>query len=280
MSLQDLTDPPTAPSRSDDPDLFIERADAFVAWFATFVSEMSTLTAQLEATAALIAVAPAYADTLLKTIADSNLTPAADRGIYFTSGSAAALFNLTSVARTLLAQSSQANMRTTGLGLGTAATSNTGDFDAAGAASAAVSTHVAAGDPHSQYLLDSAVSAFALTLLDDVDAAAARTTLGVSALSVSSNSDGICISVPIGGTTYKFQWGRVTAGANTTGTVTFPEAFTDATKVSAVMNGTSDPTGFGAVSRGPTIYSISTTTASWSNGDDSSATGFWMAIGY
>lgn len=52
----------------------------------------------------------------------AGLTSAADKGIYFTGAGTAGTFDLTSVARTLLAQSSQANMRTTGLGLGTAAT--------------------------------------------------------------------------------------------------------------------------------------------------------------
>lgn len=45
------------------------------------------------------------------------LTSAADKGIYFTGSGAAATFDLTSVARTLAAQTTQALMRTTGLGM-------------------------------------------------------------------------------------------------------------------------------------------------------------------
>ena len=62
-------------------------------------------------------------------------------------------FAFTPVARTLVAQTTQALMRTTGLGLGTAATSNTGDFEPAGA----VATHEALPDPHTQYALESAL---------------------------------------------------------------------------------------------------------------------------
>lgn len=64
-------------------------------------------------------------------VAMAELTGAADKGVYFTSASAAATFDLTSVARTLLAQTTQALMRTAGLGLGTAATVNTGTSGAA-----------------------------------------------------------------------------------------------------------------------------------------------------
>jgi hypothetical protein len=61
-----------------------------------------------------------------KLAAISGLTPAADQIIYWTGASAAAMTGLTSVARTLISQTTQALMRTTGLGLGTAATQNTG----------------------------------------------------------------------------------------------------------------------------------------------------------
>lgn len=62
MPLQSLTPPPPAPQRTDDADTFVAKADNFVAWYSTNVTEMTTLTAQLMATSALINVAPAYAD--------------------------------------------------------------------------------------------------------------------------------------------------------------------------------------------------------------------------
>ncbi|MGZ8286147.1 MAG: hypothetical protein ACXWUO_09150 [Allosphingosinicella sp.] len=56
----------------------------------------------------------------------AGLTPAADQVIYWTSPTAAAMSGLTPVARTLIGQTTQALMRTTGLGLGTAATETIG----------------------------------------------------------------------------------------------------------------------------------------------------------
>lgn len=52
----------------------------------------------------------------------SGLTYATDKIGYTTSASAASTTDITSVARTLIAQTTQANMRSTGLGLGTIAT--------------------------------------------------------------------------------------------------------------------------------------------------------------
>lgn len=57
---------------------------------------------------------------------------------------------VTAAGRALLDDASAAAQRTT-LGLGSAATAGTGDFDAAGAASSAVAAHEAAADPHPGY---------------------------------------------------------------------------------------------------------------------------------
>lgn len=67
--------------------------------------------------------------------------------------------------------------RTT-LGLGTAATSNTGDFEASGS----VSTHAALTEVHG-------ISSFGATLVDDASASAARTTLGVDAAGTDNSTD-------------------------------------------------------------------------------------------
>ena len=88
MPFTDLTPPPTAPTRSMTNDEFIDAADAFVAWMAEFQGDLTLFIAELEATAALIAAAPAIADPGL--VAMTGKTPAADRFIYFTSASASA----------------------------------------------------------------------------------------------------------------------------------------------------------------------------------------------
>lgn len=56
-------------------------------------------------------------------------------------------------------------------------------------ASGAIAAHVGQADPHSQYLFDSQVSAYGLTLIDDANAATARTTLelGTMALETTAN---------------------------------------------------------------------------------------------
>lgn len=67
----------------------------------------------------------------------------------------------------------------TSLGLGSAATSNTGDFEASGA----VATHAAlTSSVHG-------ITAYMATVLDDIDAATARTTLGVDAAGTDNSTD-------------------------------------------------------------------------------------------
>lgn len=84
----------------------------------------------------------------------AGLTSAADKVPYFTGAGTAAVATLSSAGRALIDDADAAAQRAT-LGLGTAATSNTGDFDAAGAASSAVSAHAAASDPHTGYQKES-----------------------------------------------------------------------------------------------------------------------------
>lgn len=70
--------------------------------------------------------------------------------------------------------SNPATVRTT-LGLGTAALNNTGDFDAAGTAAAAMVVHLAAVDPHPQYLTPAEGDAVYQPLDTDLTALAAFT---------------------------------------------------------------------------------------------------------
>jgi hypothetical protein len=63
-----------------------------------------------------------------------------------------------------------------------------GTFEASGAAAAAVAAHVGLSNPHSQYLLSSGVSAYGATLIDDADAAAARTTLGLGTMATATET--------------------------------------------------------------------------------------------
>jgi len=107
----------------------------------------------------------------------AGLTTAADKMIYTTAADTYAVTTLTSAGRALLDDADAAEQRTT-LGLGTAATSNTSAFEAAGS----VSTHAALTEVHG-------ISAFGATLVDDADAAAARTTLGLGTAATTAVTD-------------------------------------------------------------------------------------------
>jgi len=101
----------------------------------------------------------------------------------FTAGAGAVEeITLTSAGRALLDDADAAAQRTT-LGLGTAALSASGDFETAGA----VSTHAAlTSSVHG-------ISSFGATLVDDADASAARTTLGLGTISTQA-SDSVSIT--------------------------------------------------------------------------------------
>jgi hypothetical protein len=44
--------------------------------------------------------------------------------------------------------------------------------------------------------------------------------------------------------------------------------------------GSSERSSYGATSKGPTIYATSTSGFSYMTGEESSCTGFWLAMGY
>jgi hypothetical protein len=74
------------------------------------------------------------------------------------------------------------------------------------------------------------------------------------------------------------QWGTVSAAPNSTGSGSFPTSFTSVAR--AVMNGVADIFTFGQASKGATIYAVSTSGFSYMSGDESTCTGFWLAMGY
>jgi microcystin-dependent protein len=115
MPFSPITPLPPAPQRNDDPDTFAERADVFVVALETFSDQLNVFKSELETAAALIAAAPAYADAGLVSIAGLDI--AADEMLYGTGANTFGTTALTSVARTLLGQPTQALMRTTGLGM-------------------------------------------------------------------------------------------------------------------------------------------------------------------
>ena len=120
-------------------------------------------------------------NAFLTSIGSLGGTAVADRMIYTTAANTAALTTLTSFARTLLDDADAATMRTTlGLVIGTDVQAyDAGLLSIAGLTTAADKMiYTTASDTYAVTDLTS----FARTLLDDANAAAARTTLGVQPL--------------------------------------------------------------------------------------------------
>jgi hypothetical protein len=104
-----VTDLPDPPLRTEDSATFSTKAEAFVAALVGFVPEINALGAYLQA------LESGTLSALLAAIDGAG--SAANKLPYYTGSNAVALADLTSVARTLLAQTTQALMRTTGLGM-------------------------------------------------------------------------------------------------------------------------------------------------------------------
>jgi hypothetical protein len=117
VPLVPITPLPTAPSRTDEPSVFVTRADAFVAALDTFVSETNDLAEYLNG------LSEGTLDGNLSAIA--GLTSAPDTFPYFTGSETAALADITPFARSLLNDADAAEMLATlGVSAGSAATAS------------------------------------------------------------------------------------------------------------------------------------------------------------
>lgn len=121
-------------------------------------------------------------------------------------------------------------------------------------------------------------TSFARTLVACGDASAAQTVLGIGSGSVTfvaaSFTNPGYVKLAINGINFLAQWGTVTLGANSDGTITFPTAFSSfsVTVVSGGPGGSGDA---GSIHS----RSSSTTSASISNTSGGSLTGQWIAVG-
>lgn len=288
-----LSDPP---QRDQDEETFAPRADVFLVELQQFSEDLNTFKGELETAAALIAAAPAYADAGLVSIAGISI--GADEILYGTGTDTFATQTLTPFARTLIDDGDAATARGT-LGLGTMATqaasgiavtggSITGITDlaiadggtgASTASAARTNLGAAASGANSDITSLTALT----TALSVAQGGTGQTTLAAlmsSLFTVTSDSNGTCIAFTIGATTYKIQWGRVSATANSSGTITFPSAFTTASSISVAKGGSNyggsaDQDNYADINGTPT-----TTTVGWGNPDDTTATLMWIAIGY
>lgn len=146
----------------------------------------SAVQTQLDAKATSAALTSGLAgkqDADAELTALAGLTSAADKGIQFTGSGTAATYDLTAAGKALLDDADAAAQRTT-LGLGTAATAASGDFQAASANLSALAGQTGAADKVSYWtaaatLALATLTAFGRSLIAAADAAGVRTLLGL-----------------------------------------------------------------------------------------------------
>lgn len=85
MTIQTISTPPTAPSQ-DDPTNFADRADAFLAWFATLSSELNAFADDINTIGSLLTASLTATATGSLTIGTGSKSLTADTGKGFAPG--------------------------------------------------------------------------------------------------------------------------------------------------------------------------------------------------
>ena len=205
----------------------------------------------------------------------SGLTTSADKMIYTTASDTYAVADLTSAGRALLDDADASAQRTT-LGLGTAATSNSGDFQPIDAGLTSISGLTTAADKMIYTTASDTYAVADLTsagraLLDDADASAQRTTLGVAIGSDVQAYDAGLAS--IAGLTTAADKMIYTTASDTYAVADLTSAGRTFLASTAALNDISDVT-ITSVSNGQ-VLSYNSTSGDWENTTPASGGGGW-----